>query len=69
MTHRDTKKKSNSAGTDGHGEWIAAGFSGEGMTWAWLCGAAVGIMIAGSEEEELPAEPGSADVSHLADGV
>jgi glycine/D-amino acid oxidase-like deaminating enzyme len=58
MTHRDTKKKSNSAGTDGHGEWIAAGFSGEGMTWAWLCGAAVGIMIAGSEEEELPAEPG-----------
>lgn len=36
------------------GEWIAAGFSGEGMVWAWLAGCALGIMIAGREEDELP---------------
>lgn len=44
------------------GEWIAAGFSGEGMVWAWLCGTALGIMIAGGsgreEEEDVPASPG-----------
>ncbi|KAK2592608.1 hypothetical protein QQS21_009673 [Conoideocrella luteorostrata] len=35
------------------GQWIAAGYCGEGMVWAWLCGTAVGIMIAGKEEEDL----------------
>ncbi|KAJ6442432.1 FAD dependent oxidoreductase [Purpureocillium lavendulum] len=39
------------------GEWIAAGFNGEGMVWAWLCGTAVGIMILGKEDEDL--QPGS----------
>ncbi|KAH7398606.1 FAD dependent oxidoreductase-domain-containing protein [Pyrenochaeta sp. MPI-SDFR-AT-0127] len=41
-----------------YGEWVAAGFSGEGMVWAWLCGAGLGIMIAGVEEEELTEAPG-----------
>ncbi|CRK17779.1 hypothetical protein BN1708_003057 [Verticillium longisporum] len=41
-----------------HGEWIAAGFSGEGMVWAWLSGTALGIMVDGCEEEELAAAPG-----------
>jgi glycine/D-amino acid oxidase-like deaminating enzyme len=59
ITGRDTKKKeTNLEETDGHGEWIAAGFCGEGMTWAWLCGAALGIMIAGSEKEDLQEVPG-----------
>lgn len=40
------------------GEWLAAGFSGEGMVWAWLCGTALGIMLAGSEEEDIPQTPG-----------
>lgn len=40
------------------GEWIAAYFCGDGMVWAWLCGSALGIMLAGSEHEDLPKEPG-----------
>jgi glycine/D-amino acid oxidase-like deaminating enzyme len=40
------------------GEWVAAGFCGEGMVWAWLSGAALGIMLAGSENEVLPEIPG-----------
>lgn len=40
------------------GEWIAAGFCGEGMVWAWLCGVALGVMVAGSAEENLPEMPG-----------
>jgi glycine/D-amino acid oxidase-like deaminating enzyme len=36
------------------GEWIAAGFAGEGMVWAWLAGTALGIMISGTEEEAAP---------------
>lgn len=40
------------------GEWISAYFCGDGMVWAWLCGAALGVMLAGSEDESLPAEPG-----------
>ncbi|KAM0428600.1 hypothetical protein ACHAPT_006961 [Fusarium lateritium] len=35
------------------GEWVAAGFNGEGMVWAWLCGTALAIMVLGKEEEDL----------------
>lgn len=35
------------------GEWIAAGFNGRGMVWAWLSGTAVGIMIAGKDHVNL----------------
>lgn len=40
------------------GEWIAAYYCGDGMVWSWLCGTAVGVMLAGSEGESLPEEPG-----------
>ena len=58
----------NSKGTEDSGEWIAAGWSGEGMVWAWLAGSALGIMIAGREKEELPevaGRPGGALASWL----
>ena len=32
------------------GEWISAGYCGEGMVNAWLCGVAVGLMILGRED-------------------
>ncbi|POR34317.1 Uncharacterized protein TPAR_05465 [Tolypocladium paradoxum] len=38
---------------EGSGQWIAAGFNGEGMVWAWLCGTAVGIMVLGKDDEDL----------------
>lgn len=44
---------SGGGGLAATGQWVAAGFCGEGMVWAWLAGTAVGIMIAGREEEEL----------------
>ncbi|KAL3956955.1 hypothetical protein ACCO45_009801 [Purpureocillium lilacinum] len=47
----DEKTKSDS------GEWVAAGFNGEGMVWAWLCGTAVGVMMLGMEEKDL--QPGA----------
>lgn len=40
-------------------EWIAAGYNGEGMVFAWLCGTALGIMVMGSEQDTIPAFPGS----------
>ncbi|KAF7563341.1 hypothetical protein G7046_g808 [Stylonectria norvegica] len=43
---------------EGSGQWIAAGFNGEGMVWAWLCGTALGVMVLGREEEELKAGVG-----------
>ncbi|THH06507.1 hypothetical protein EW146_g9590 [Bondarzewia mesenterica] len=33
------------------GEWIAAGYSGEGMVNAWMCGRALGCMLLGPEAE------------------
>lgn len=54
LTGRNVRnRKSISNDTNCHGEWIAAGFNGEGMVWAWLCGVGLGIMIAGSEEEDV----------------
>lgn len=32
------------------GEWVVAGFCGEGMVNAWLCGEAVGRMVGGEDE-------------------
>jgi glycine/D-amino acid oxidase-like deaminating enzyme len=52
---------SGRASKDGSGdasEWIAAGYNGGGMVFAWLCGTALGLMIMGSEEEDIPASPG-----------
>ncbi|PVH94051.1 DAO-domain-containing protein [Periconia macrospinosa] len=47
-----------SPGAHQHGEWIAAGFCGEGMVWAWLCGTGLGIMIAGTEKQHVEESPG-----------
>lgn len=35
------------------GQWLAAGFNGEGMVWAWLSGVAVAVMMLGLEGEDL----------------
>ena len=43
---------------DDAAEWIAAGYNGEGMVFAWLCGTALGLMIMGFEHEDIPASPG-----------
>ncbi|KAG6333659.1 hypothetical protein ID866_5429 [Astraeus odoratus] len=32
------------------GEWVAAGYSGEGMVHAWLCAQAVALMVLGMDE-------------------
>jgi glycine/D-amino acid oxidase-like deaminating enzyme len=34
------------------GEWVSAGYSGEGMVHAWLCAHALALMVLGIEEEE-----------------
>ncbi|KXJ86656.1 FAD dependent oxidoreductase-domain-containing protein [Microdochium bolleyi] len=46
------------AATVSPGEWVSAGYCGEGMVYAWLCGTALGIMISGAEHQDLPAAPG-----------
>ncbi|KAI0007983.1 FAD dependent oxidoreductase [Xylariaceae sp. FL0662B] len=40
------------------GEWISAGYCGDGMVWAWLSGTALGIMLTGRDQEEMPEAPG-----------
>ncbi|KAL8299272.1 hypothetical protein RB593_009253 [Gaeumannomyces tritici] len=40
------------------GEWISAGYCGDGMVWAWLSGTALGIMLSGNDDVHLPAAPG-----------
>lgn len=60
LTKRNIRSPHNTSdGTGPPGEWLSAGFSGEGMVWAWLCGVALGIMVAGSEQEDIPATPGT----------
>lgn len=39
-------------------EWIAAGFNGEGMVNAWLCGVAVAMQVLGLEGLHVDGEPG-----------
>ncbi|KAK8223658.1 FAD dependent oxidoreductase-domain-containing protein [Phyllosticta capitalensis] len=51
LTSRKTKQQDA-------GEWISAGYHGDGMVHAWLCGTAVGLMMSGSEEEQLEERPG-----------
>ncbi|KAI1445786.1 FAD dependent oxidoreductase-domain-containing protein [Annulohypoxylon stygium] len=36
------------------GEWICAGYNGDGLMQAWLCGTALGIMLAQREEISQP---------------
>ncbi|KAH8778391.1 FAD dependent oxidoreductase-domain-containing protein [Diaporthe sp. PMI_573] len=58
ITSRKVKQERKDDGKVPPGEWISAYFCGDGMVWAWLCGAALGVMLAGSDDEDLPAEPG-----------
>ncbi|KAG8164193.1 hypothetical protein KVR01_006111 [Diaporthe batatas] len=58
ITSRKVRQGPGGDGKVPPGEWISAYFCGDGMVWAWLCGAALGVMLAGSEDEDLPAEPG-----------
>lgn len=57
-TSRKVKQGTKGDGRVPPGEWISAYFCGDGMVWAWLCGVALGTMLAGTEDEDLPAEPG-----------
>lgn len=43
------------------GEWVSAGYNGEGMVNAWLCGVAVGLMVLGREEVVPSKTPGRPD--------
>lgn len=58
ITSRKIRQDSKAGGQVQPGEWISAYFCGDGMVWAWLCGVALGTMLTGSEDEDLPAEPG-----------
>lgn len=51
LDHRLTGRKVDESRS---GEWIAAGYTGDGMVWAWLCGTALGVMITGKQDEKLP---------------
>jgi hypothetical protein len=55
LTGREQKEKGQGA------EWVSAGFSGEGMVLAWLCGKALGTMLLAYDNEL--AETESADLS------
>ncbi|KAH8194568.1 hypothetical protein TruAng_011263 [Truncatella angustata] len=57
LTERRPPSTQPSAGVSA-GEWVAAGYCGDGMVWAWLSGTALGTTIMGSEKDELPAVPG-----------
>ncbi|KAI1867224.1 uncharacterized protein JN550_007276 [Neoarthrinium moseri] len=57
LTDRRPKSQASSE-TVPAGEWVSAGYCGDGMVWAWLSGTALGVMLMGSEKEELPAVPG-----------
>lgn len=50
--------KSPAGQEPGPAEWIAAGYNGEGMVFAFLCGAALAAYVAGGENELLPRRPG-----------
>ncbi|KAI5992876.1 FAD dependent oxidoreductase, partial [Pisolithus albus] len=38
------------------GEWVAAGYSGEGMVHAWLCSRALALMVLGMEDDDVVGE-------------
>lgn len=59
LTGRQIKDTSSSSPShDQPAEWISAGYHGEGMVYAWLCGVAVALMITGSGNEILPERSG-----------
>ncbi|KAH7027020.1 hypothetical protein B0J12DRAFT_684910 [Macrophomina phaseolina] len=55
LDERFTGRRQQGSGSNAPGEWIAAGYNGEGMVFAWLCGAAAARMVAGTDEDSLDA--------------
>ncbi|KAI2467458.1 FAD dependent oxidoreductase-domain-containing protein [Annulohypoxylon bovei var. microspora] len=39
-------------------EWICAGYNGDGLMLAWLCGTALGVMLTNREHVNVPESPG-----------
>ncbi|PKY01795.1 DAO-domain-containing protein [Aspergillus campestris IBT 28561] len=58
LTGRKLSKRSRWDGSRSAGEWISAGFQGEGMVLAWLSGVAVGLMAMGMDKVDMDARPG-----------
>ena len=58
LTGRKLPKGSRWDGSPTAGEWISAGFQGEGMVLAWLSGVAVGLMTMGMDKVDMDARPG-----------
>lgn len=61
VAQRECKLESNAELSNGvsvgdikSGEWISAGYTGEGMVNAWLCGTALAMMLSGQEKEIQP---------------
>ncbi|KAG9310366.1 hypothetical protein JVU11DRAFT_9499 [Chiua virens] len=44
-------EKGKAGRTASPGEWVAAGYSGEGMVHAWLCARALALMVLGREND------------------
>jgi glycine/D-amino acid oxidase-like deaminating enzyme len=57
--NKEEKKGADDHGMQSPGEWISAGYNGEGMVFAWLCGVALGMMILGRDQidQEMAAMP------------
>ncbi|KAJ6459663.1 nucleotide-binding domain-containing protein [Mycena sanguinolenta] len=59
VTNRDEPRKQsqpNDQSLAHPGEWIAAGFNGEGMTHAWLAGASLARMLLNNSNEKNPTQ-------------
>lgn len=55
------KRSSADRGIVRPGEWISAGYCGDGMVWAWMCGTALGVMLSGTELDNVVGEVGRPD--------
>lgn len=51
VSKRETLLPAKSGEAVPSGEWVAAGYSGEGMVQAWGCGKALSMMVMGLEEQ------------------
>jgi glycine/D-amino acid oxidase-like deaminating enzyme len=54
----DAVKKGKGEEETEPGQWVSAGYNGEGMVYAWLCATAVAIMILGMEDQVLEKSSG-----------
>lgn len=65
LTGREPELEHNRAVRRGEtpGEYISAGYSDDGMTWAWFAGTAIGVMIVGTEHHQISRELGALEGS------